>query len=252
MSTPNHYSLQIRKAVRAFWNTRSRQSKKQGLKTGQRDAGNRTAATGGKQLDGFSKLFVKLLVDSGIPGKYVFYRGHSEVTLPGFFRPTKRWDVVVAAQGVLLASIECKSLCGPSFGNNYNNRVEEAIGNAQDIWTAYREGAFQDSPKPFVAYLLLLEEADASMTSVAVQEQHFPVFDEFRDASYARRCEESLRRLVRERCYDATCLLLSSKTSGRRGEFSEPAQDLSFGRMATLLTNHITSNYRSLDQEHGH
>ena len=39
-------------------------------------------------------------------------------------------------------AVEFKSQVGPSFGNNFNNRTEEAIGNAEDIWTAYREGRF--------------------------------------------------------------------------------------------------------------
>ncbi|MCH8829567.1 MAG: restriction endonuclease [Planctomycetes bacterium] len=248
MPAPDHYSAQVRKAVRTFWNTRFRQSKKQGLKTGQRDAGNRTAATGGKQLDGFSKLFVELLVDSGIPRKCVFYRGHSGVTLPGFFRPTKQWDVLVVQNGNLLASIECKALCGPSFGNNYNNRIEEALGSATDTWTAYRDGAFSTSPKPFLGYLLLLEDDVGSRSPVKVQEKHFPVFSSFNNASYAGRCEESLRRLLRERVYDSTAFILSAKRSGLKGMFSEPATDLTFHRFATLMCGHVTTAIKALDE----
>jgi hypothetical protein len=50
----------------------------------------------------------------------------------------------VVADGRLLAGVEFKSQVG-SFGNNYNNRTEEAIGSATDIWAAYREGAFKPS-----------------------------------------------------------------------------------------------------------
>src|SRR3954453_10608895 len=46
--------------------------------------------------------------------------------------------------------------------NNYTNRTEEAIGSATDLWTAYREGAFKPSPRPWVGYLMLLEEASQS------------------------------------------------------------------------------------------
>jgi hypothetical protein len=48
------------------------------------------------------------------------------VTLPGYFRPTKLWDVLVIHDKRLLAAIELKSQVGPSFGNNFNNRTEEA------------------------------------------------------------------------------------------------------------------------------
>jgi len=52
-----------------------------------------------------------------------------------------------------VAAIEFKSQVG-SFGNNYNNRTEEAIGSASDIWGAYREGAFKPSARPWLGYLM--------------------------------------------------------------------------------------------------
>ena len=238
----------IAAAVRHFWRTRTRQTKQQGTRTGKRDSGNRSAATGGKQLDGFTELVADLLVEHGLPESVIFRSGREDLTLPGFFRPTKQWDLIVVAGDSLLAAVEFKSLCGPSFGNNYNNRVEEAIGNSTDLWTAYREGAFQTSPRPFLGYLMLLEEAEASTRPVAVYEKHFQVFKGYRDASYADRCQESVRRLMRERCYDAACLLLSSKPTGARarGGYTEPAHDLAFGHFAKLLCNHVLGAYNAL------
>jgi hypothetical protein len=242
----NELSKGIAQAVRLFWLTRSQQDRKQGSRTGLRDAGNRTAATGGKQLDGFNNLVYELLLDAGISDATIYRKGRAGVTLPGFFRPTKQWDLVVVAHDSLLAAIELKALCGPSFGNNYNNRVEEALGSSTDIWTAYREGAFESSPRPFVGYLLLLEEAVGSTRTVGVSEKHFDVFPEFRDASYAKRCEESLRKLVRERCYDAACLILSDRKAGTRGRYSEPAVDLSFDRFARLLCGMVGATYATI------
>ena len=55
-------------------------------------------------------------------------------TLPGYYRPTKQWDVVVwGTDGAPLVCIELKSQNGPSYSNNANNRAEEAIGNAYDL-----------------------------------------------------------------------------------------------------------------------
>jgi hypothetical protein len=45
--------------------------------------------------------------------------------------------VLVMADGQLWIAVELKSQAGPSFGNNYNNRIEEALGNATDIRTAH-------------------------------------------------------------------------------------------------------------------
>ena len=64
--------------------------------------------------------------------------------LPGWFCAEKDWDLVVVVNRLLVAGIEFKSHVG-SFGNNCNNRVEEALGNATDLLAAYREGAFQPS-----------------------------------------------------------------------------------------------------------
>jgi len=97
-------------------------------------------------MDGFIQLLADLLADAGIPDSIIYRK--QRIELPGFFRPTKEWDLLVVADGQLLASLELKSQVGPSFGNNYNNRTEEAVGNATDFWTAYREGAFTKSPRP--------------------------------------------------------------------------------------------------------
>ena len=42
----------------------------------------------------------------------------------------------------MVAVIEVKAQVGPSFGNNFNNRAEEALGNTDEFWTAYHESAF--------------------------------------------------------------------------------------------------------------
>ena len=59
--------------------------------------------------------------------------GRRVLCLPGYFRPTKLWDLLVINQGRLVAALELKSQIGPSFGNNFNNRTEEALGTAIDF-----------------------------------------------------------------------------------------------------------------------
>lgn len=243
MRTLDH---RIAKAVRHFWATRASQGRQQGATNGRRDRGSRTQATGGKQLDGFGVLVRELLREAGIPESNIYQQGRADVTLPGFFRPTKQWDIVVVAGDCLLASIELKALCGPSFGNNYNNRIEEALGSSTDIWTAYREGIFDKSPQPFIGYVLLLEEADGSKREVRVCEKHFDVPHEFRDASYATRCQLSLRKFVRERCYTAACLLLSDRKTGAKGKYSEPADDLTFERFARSMSAHVKAQFDAI------
>lgn len=235
------YSKEVEKAVKHFWQTRLKQHERQGSSTGKKDAGNRAAVTGGAQLDGFIDLLAKILEDSGLPEAAIHKK---QTILPGYFRPTKDWDLVCVVDGELLATIEFKSHVGPSFGNNFNNRVEEALGSATDIIMAYREGAFKPSAKPWLGWLMLLEDAERSRSPVRVQEPHFGVFKEFKDASYAKRYEEFCVRLVRESLYDATCLILSDRNNGLSGRFKEPNQEINFVRFATSLSAHATAFVR--------
>jgi hypothetical protein len=227
---------QIGKAVLTFWNTRSAQGKRQGTRTGQRDAGSRTAVTGGHQMDGFADLVASLLVEQGIQRSAI--HSGSKCQLPGYYRAEKEWDLVVVDGDSLVAVVEFKSQVG-SFGNNFNNRTEEAIGSAADIWTAYRESAFDPSPRPWLGYLMLLQDVAKVHTPVSVREPHFDAFDDFRDASYAQRYELLLRRLVRERMYDSACLLLSPEDTGIEGKYSQPHVELTFERLAASLAGHV-------------
>jgi hypothetical protein len=220
-------------AIRHFWSTRDAQARKQGLSSGSKDAGARSAVTGGAQMNGFVNLVREVLCEGGLPKAHVYCEKCIE--LPGWYRPEKKWDLLVVVDGKLLAGIEFKSQIGPSFGNNYNNRTEEAIGSATDIWAAYREGAFNPSNRPWLGYLMLLEETRRSMNPVRAREPHFKVFPEFKEASYAKRYEILLTKLVRERLYDSACFLMSNATDGKQGRYREPTAELSFRNFISSL-----------------
>lgn len=191
-------------------------------------------------MDGFSRSISRFLIEAGIKEENIFQR--ISVELPGYFRPTKEWDIVVVVDGNLIAAIELKSQIGPSFGNNFNNRTEEALGTAMDIWTAYREGAFRTSPAPWLGYLLLLEDCPESRRPVGVREPHFPVFPEFIEASYAKRYELFCRKLIRERQYNSACFITSDrKQANLEDNYGEPAKDLAPSQFLAGLLGHASS-----------
>jgi hypothetical protein len=228
----------LAKAISHYWLTRENQAKKQ-EGSGRADQGLRSAVTGGAQMDGFISLLTDIIVDAGIEQRHIFHNKNLE--LPGFFRPTKEWDLLVIKEGQLLAALEAKSQVGPSFGNNFNNRTEEAMGSALDLWTAYREGAFNKTVRPWLGYVFLLEDCKESQNAVRVKEPHFSVFEEFRGASYAKRYELFCRKLVRERHYNASAFLISDRQAGRTGVFKEPAEDLTFKLYARSLSSHVAA-----------
>lgn len=245
----NEIGPRVEGAVRFFWEVRSGQRKRQGAATGDRDHGNRSAVTGGKQLDGFTFLIRDLLIEGGVPEQYIItQKPGTRVELPGYFRPEKKWDLFVVAKDRLLAVVELKSHIGPSFGNNYNNRTEEAIGNATDIWHAYKEGAFPLDTRPWLGYLMLLEDTEKSNSSVKVQEPYFGVFEEFRGASYAQRYKETITRLLRERLYDGGCFIMSpnEKAGGLEGKYHHPSAEFTFERFTTAMLARVAANLKTI------
>jgi hypothetical protein len=215
----------LKEAVKYFWQKRTEQRKKQ-KDTGTSDQGARSAVTGGAQMDGIINTFCDIIQNSGISKEYIYKQQYLQ--LPGFFRPTKEWDLLVVKNKQLLLAIEVKSQVGPSFGNNFNNRTEEAMGSAIDLWTAFREGAFNSEYKPWLGYFFLLEDCPGSQRPVKVKEPHFKVFPEFVSASYSKRYELFCRKLIRECHYSAASFITSTKDAGLNGEYTEPAQDLNF------------------------
>jgi len=239
----SNYEERTREAVAHFWRSGEQAATNQALK-GKKDQGNRGRSTAGTNMDGFVRLIQNIVIANGLPSQSVFIERGAPVTLPGFYRATKMWDLLVvhhAEKGTrLVAALELKSQVG-SFGNNFNNRCEEAIGTAVDFWTAFREGAFGTSPKPFMGYLMLLQDCPAVHTPVRVEEQHFNIFADFRGSSYARRYELLCQRLVQEGLYDASTLLLSSDTDGPKGLYSELQSGGGLREWVARLAGHVAS-----------
>ena len=140
-------------AVQSYWNARAKNKEKQ-VESGKIDAGTRGEVTGGTQMGALEVLVADILCEAGL--KRLDVRTRTALELPGYFRATKKWDLIVISEGQLVLAMEFKSQAGKSIGNNVNNRAEEAVGSAKDLWTAFREGRFgQGAPTPFLGYLCL-------------------------------------------------------------------------------------------------
>ena len=126
-----NYEQKTREAVKAFWGNREAAKQKQ-IETGKADQGERAGVTAGKNMDGFLSLVLEIIKANGLAHAEI-HQNRAMLSLPGYFRSTKLWDILVLYKGELIAAIELKSQVGPSFGNNFNNRTEEAIGTAHDF-----------------------------------------------------------------------------------------------------------------------
>lgn len=233
------YERIARKAVKNFWKKRKAATQKQ-IATGKSDQGERAGVTSGKNMDGFIDLILAIVRANGLAHAEIHLK-RAVLTLPGYFRPTKLWDLLVIHKGELIAAIELKSQVGPSFGNNFNNRTEEAIGTAHDFWTAYREEAFGKQPRPFVGWLMMVEDAPKSRSSVKDASPHFPIFAEFRNASYLERYELLCQKLVQEHLYTTASLITAKRSAATSGEFAEMSPMTGLKAFVTALAGHVAA-----------
>lgn len=224
--------------IKQFWTGRSSALQNE---EGRSQGGERAAVLGGKNLDGFHAMIEAIVRRNGLPDAAIHTDSRPLLTLPGYFRPTKLWDVLVIDDGKLVAAIELKSHVGPSFGNNFNNRAEEAIGTAHDFAIALREGALGDQLRPFIGWAILVEDCEKSCTPVRDNSPHFGVLSDFQRASYLGRYEALCRRLMLEGLYTRAAVMPSPRSAATDGAYGQLSQVTSLREFAIGLAGHVAS-----------
>lgn len=222
------YTGYVREAVASYWDVRRSQSEKS-LEQGILNPGLRSEVTGGRHLDDLQVLLVQVFLDAGIPRHLIDVKKRP---IAGFFRRDKSWDVVVMIADQVVGIIELKSMAGTSPGQNFNNRTDEALGQAVDVWKAVERGIIDTTQRPWLGYFMLLEDNDAFNTPVVGRSPVWTPDPAFDDASYAQRYEIFFERMVRERLLDAACLILADRDSG---EVRFPSETLSFQSFAAAI-----------------
>ena len=217
------YQRKSRAAVMAFWRNRER-----------------VGVTGGRNMDGFAALVRDLVRANGLPHAEIYQKGAVPV-LPGYFRSTVHWDLLVTDHDRLIAAIQFKSQVGQSIENSFNNPMEEAIGTAKDFWAAYRGEAFGKQQPPLAAWLMLVEDAPRSRTGVRDRSPHFPVFPEFQGASYLQRYDILCQRLVQEQLYTTASIIASPRTAAASGEYQDLSEMTSLKTFVTALAGHFAT-----------
>lgn len=232
------YEERFSQAIRFFWRSRQDASAKQQT-SGRLDQGNRGAVTGGKNLDGFREMLVDVVKRYGPDGCEV-HKGKTMVVLPGFFRPAKQWDLLIVYKQRLLAAFELKSLCGPSFGNNANNRCEEAIGSGYDFRKAQSEGLFGRGASPFIGYFILVEDDHKSRVPVSAKSPHFPTDTVFHSSSYQQRMRILCERMMEQQLYSSASVLVAEK-SVKAGEHTDLSDTTSFRYLLSRFAGYLAS-----------
>lgn len=134
-----------------------------------------------KHMDGFSKMIAKALENYDV-------EVHKNYKVLGFFRPAKRWDLVVTRGDQILAAIEYKSQVGESTRKNFNNRLEEAVGSAYDFKMAEKNGVISTPGNAWLGYLFVLESTPEVMNgkggSLSVFENYSNSFNQLEGNLY--------------------------------------------------------------------
>lgn len=222
------YDSPVERALAEFWGVRDAQMQRQ-IASGRRDAGTRGAVTGGGHLNPVADLIVQAVA---APNSASVHTKGPGTVLPGYYRPSKRWDIVWRQGDEVIAAIELKSMVG-SFGNNMNNRTEEALGNGIDIRAANEHGLVRS--RPWLGYVYVMQEADRSRASSTLGHGVDPAF---RHASYLDRLAILGERLVSTALYDACWVVATSAPPDFA--WSEPdAANLGFERFTSSLSQHL-------------
>ncbi|NUP21934.1 MAG: type II site-specific deoxyribonuclease [Streptomyces sp.] len=195
-------------AMAAYWGARQLQNEQSAIRA-KVGAGTAGSVRGGKHFDAIATLLSKFFLDAGYPPESIRVARGQGLALPGYYRPQKQWDLVVVHDGVLIAAFELKALGGPSYGNNYNNRVEEALGSAVDLRRAVLADLYPKE-KPWLGYFFIMQDGEGSRSPVEFIKGALPPDDVWRGASYQKRFGIFCERLVAEQLYDAACYITSS------------------------------------------
>jgi hypothetical protein len=198
-------------AIAAYWDAKHTQNELSVIRN-KVGAGTAGSVRGGKHFDAIAALLAKFFLDAGYPPEAIRITKSQGLELPGYYRPQKQWDVVVVYHDTLVAAFELKALGGPSFGNNYNNRVEEALGSAVDLRRAALEDLFPHE-RPWLGYFFVMEDAPGSRSPVRTANGALPPTKIWKNKSYQERFAIFCERLMAENLYDAVCYVTSSSAS---------------------------------------
>lgn len=170
----------------------------------------------------------------GIQSESLFTRAKND--LPGWFRASKNWDLLAFERDQLAVALELKSISS-SFGNNLNNRAEEAIGEATDAKFAVERGLLNRSLPPLFAYALIVRDCEESrMVRSDPTNSHFDPDRMFENTSYADRAEILCRRVRRDNIFGAVWFVL---VDPEKGTVTEPESGLSYDAFMSEIRGHI-------------
>lgn len=226
MTIPRGDYERIQAAVEFWFDSKAEQLARAAL-AGRTQGGTRDAVTGGGHLDGFNNLVVNELASFGVPD--LEYGLNRRATLPGFYRASKSWDLLVFQRGRPLLAVEYKSMKG-SEGKNLNNRMDEVLGVAEDLRLAQDRGLVHPGLKR--AYVFVMEASPDVTVPVRSTVSAGHIDPAFQGASYLDRMGILCERIRDTGLYDMSWAIAAQDDPAR---FFEPNTAVGWERFAADL-----------------
>lgn len=219
-------AIRVEHALRMWLDVRRTQAETS-VASGRGQEGRRSAVTGGRHMDAVHQLVVDEIHATGATGLRIHQnRG---ATLPGFYRASKSWDLVLVKDGVPVLAVEYKSMLG-SEGKNLNNRADEVFGMAEDTRQAELKGLIP--PQMRRAYIFVMSDNPDTSRPVGVNRtlrEPDPIFD---GASYVQRMAIMLKRMRETGLFHMTWAVAVKEEPF---SWSEPDPEVGWDRFAADL-----------------
>ena len=206
--------------------------------------GRRGRTIGGGAMSDFANVAGKVARDAGVTEEDIIipYNPMDKRTvLPGYFRPTKNWDFLIVQNKIPLVALEFKSIMS-SFGNNLNNRAEEAVGQGTDL-NAFMEANGLPHGSIFSGYLMIMadDRKSSRATRPVILDMHdFPV--EMNGLSYQQRADRMCQRLEDDGVW--TCTSFATTVPNlNTGDFSLLSESNSPVRFYKEMHKFLKDNY---------
>lgn len=200
---------------------------------------------GGRSDTHFNEIrdaLIKMFRSLGVPPQYIY----TELTMAGYYEPSKTEDLVIAWPGVMFVIIELKSITASQAAKNFRNRIEEmmSLAGRRAAWHngCYTTTAPKQSqlPAPFLSYFIVVEDAPQTMTvsnSEASQRARAKWADEFRTLPLAEVIKLAGDRAQADGLLDSFGLICSARNGN-----PTPTASAALATYLEGLARHIESS----------
>ncbi|MGW3060777.1 protein kinase domain-containing protein [Streptomyces goshikiensis] len=214
----------VKEAARFYWAARERRM--QAATRGGTTANELSAVRASSKFDVLAQALSEAFVARGIDPSWIRIGRAAE--FPGSYGLGRSaWNLTIFKDDIPLAAVTITSLGGPSYGNNFNNRIQELTSNAFAVRQHNGQGV--ERFRPYLGIFFLLEESLGANAPLRVPPR----------TSYKERLGETFAQFHSDGLYDGVAYMSVSK--GEDPSFEEPRPDMSVEGFIDGLSTRVLS-----------